>query len=383
MVSITAIKNTIDAEDEKKILNSDIEELTEYYVQDYILPIIEKTDQQPTVKKEGRVQSGWESYVNVTIGIPLVTKEKLEKVISRRANPYLMGVRFRLENCRIVTDVQISSQSQNSSGRVTDEIKTIDTVIGQKNGNVNSGNKMLKDRIREYLTQKQSSLQQENDFMDSLVEGIPVKLEKDDSAPVVDLSVRKKIHVLMPEGKKKGAEPYLESDALSAVLELIQNQGRSFELTPKVFSKLDEESLRDIILSSLNAILKGKATAESFVKTGKTDILLKLKVKGGILSAECKFWNGEKLYQETIDQHFGYLTLRQNYAIQITFSKKRGFTDVCEKATNATESHPTYVQGSTKKIEDSYFITQHTFPEDPKKKVEIHHLIYNLHILEK
>ena len=88
-----------------------------------------------------------------------------------------------------------------------------------------------------------------------------------------------------------------------------------------------------------NSIFTGDATGESFVVNGKTDIRLKhSNIEGGILSAECKFWSGEKKYQETIDQHFNYLTWRQNYAIQITFSKKEGFTEVIKKARNASES---------------------------------------------
>ncbi len=182
----------------------------------------------------------------------------------------------------------------------------------------------------------------------------------------------------MPETRKE-AEPYLEKDQVDAVIELLCSQGKEFEITPVVYSRMEEEQLRDLMLGMLNAVFQGDATGETFVKTGKTDIHLKLNMKGSILTAECKFWRGEKQYQETIDQHFGYVTWRQNFAIQITFSTNRGFTDVIEKAVEATMGHQTYVKDSYRKIDDSYFITQHTFPEDSRKRVEVHHLLFNLY----
>jgi len=57
----------------------------------------------------------------------------------------------------------------------------------------------------------------------------------------------------------------------------------------------------------------------------------------------------------------------------------KGFTDVIEKAVKATMGHQTYIKDSYRKIDDSYFITQHTFPEDSRKRVEVHHLLFNLY----
>ena len=76
------------------------------------------------------------------------------------------------------------------------------------------------------------------------------------------------------------------------------------------------------------------ATGEAFSKSGKTDILLRVR-DGVVLVAECKFWHGAKKYGETIDQLFGYLTWRQTYGIVITFSKNKGLTGVAEAAKEA------------------------------------------------
>ena len=75
---------------------------------------------------------------------------------------------------------------------------------------------------------------------------------------------------------------------------------------------------------------------------------------------------------------FKYLTWRENYAVLITFSKIQGFTDVVAKARAVIQSHDSYISSTLKEVNETHFITDHRFPEDPKRKVEIHHLLFNL-----
>ena len=203
-------------------------------------------------------------------------------------------------------------------------------------------------------------------------------VRKGDAGKKIDLHKKQKIELIK---SKPGsvADPELEQKSAQTVIELIKSQGKQFEISPKDFSKHDEEGLRNSILSRINATCEGEAPGETFVKTGKTDINLIMNIPGCILSAECKFWRGEQQYRETIDEHFGYLTWRQNYAIQITFSKNKGFSEVIEKAKEAATGHPTFVGGSHREIDESHFVTTNTFPEDPVKQVKIHHLLFNLY----
>jgi len=202
---------------------------------------------------------------------------------------------------------------------------------------------------------------------------------KGDAGKKIDLHKKQKIELIKP---KPGSEPLPELDqkSVQTVIELIKSQGKQFEITPKDFSKHDEEGLCNIILSKINATCEGETTGETFEKTGKTGINLKMNIPGCILTGECKFWEGEQQYSETIDEHFGNLTWRQNYAIQITFSKNKGFSEVIEKAKEAATIHPTFVGGSHREIDESHFVTTNTFPEDPIKQVKIHHLLFSLYV---
>jgi len=377
--STTCIQNSIDAQEDEYILSNDTDELTEYFLQDYLLPELqEDTTKEIILKKEKSTNGLYRNVVTFKVGIPLILEEDIEKVISRRADTWIQGLRFSYEQGALILMMQLSAPAANPENSVKNELGQLRKTIQYKNTRVKKGNDQMKREINQYIKQRKQKLEQQNSVLETIAKKLSINLERKENAPVVELKYKKKIKILLPQEKKKGT-PYLETSALDAVIELIRNQGRSFELAPEVFSKLDEESLRDIILSMLNAVLEGDATAESFIKKGKTDILLQLKIEGGILSVECKFWGGNKLYQETIDQHFRYLTWQQAHAIQITFSKNEGFTDVIEKAIEATKTHSTYVDNSFREINEQYFVSEHSFPEDPQKKVEFHHLLFNLH----
>jgi hypothetical protein len=380
--SVIEIRNAINAKSEEYILNSELEELTKYHIHEYLLPTIQVDSSRKDILEKEQSTSGryGGTYVTLKIGIPIILEENIDKVISHHANPYLMNVNFSLENGYLITSVQVPTNSQNVESRVQNELETLKTIIEQKNFNVRNGNPKLEQEIRNFISQRKEGLSQENRFVESIAEKLPIELIKKENAPIVpNLKVREKIKPVIPTTKKM-REPYLEKEKVDAVIELIRNQGRQFEVTPSVYSKMGETELRDVILGMLNAVFKGGATGESFVKKGKTDIHLKLDIEGDVLSSECKFWEGEKLYKTTIDQHFDYLTWKQNYAIQITFSRNKGFSDVINNAIKAAKEHPTYVSNSFKQISTNYFLTSNTFPSDSKKQIEIHHLIFDLSI---
>jgi len=370
------VKEDIDSSEESTILNADTDELVNYYYEKYSLPTIEiDTSRQNKLEKNDTSASGKNS---VTFGIPVILKQDLDIVVSKTANPHLIGVRFELDDGYLSSDLDTYG-SQVGKSHIENAAKELNTVIKQKNDTVNSQNSQFKKTIKSYLRPLKEKIKAENAHLEQIASELPVELIKNDTAPApVNLKVKQKIQIVKPEPRQK-TDPSLQRESVEAVLELINSQGRQFEITPKVFSERGEEELRDIILSMLNAVFQGSATGETFVKKGKTDIHLQMNIDGGILSAECKFWGGEKLYCETIDQHFSYLTWRQNYAIQITFSTNQGFSEVIGKAIESAKSHPTYVENSFRQISDTHFVTTNTFPEDSSKRVEIHHLLFNLY----
>ncbi|MCX6706347.1 MAG: hypothetical protein NTV24_04600, partial [Candidatus Woesebacteria bacterium] len=170
---------------------------------------------------------------------------------------------------------------------------------------------------------------------------IPLKTKDISEVPIVDLHVRKQVEELKRPIVNPKEEFVLDKKYVSQILDIMENSGMQFELNPTVYgSKLEEEDLRDIMLTHLNTIFEGNATGETFSKLGKTDIHLRIQ-KGEIFIAECKFWDGEKLFLESIDQLFKYLTWRRNYASIVIFSRNTGFTDVLNTIEETISKHST------------------------------------------
>jgi hypothetical protein len=161
------------------------------------------------------------------------------------------------------------------------------------------------------------------------------------------------------------------------ILEIVDNQGIQFEKTPVSYKPLGENALRDIILTTLNSIFAGSATGETFSYRGKTDIYLRID-KGNILIFECKFWGGQKLYQETIDQLLRYLTWRQNFGVIISFVRQKDFSKILSSTPTVVQSHPSY-RNNIEQLENHHSYSVHALPNDTEKTVEIHHLFYNLY----
>ena len=167
-------------------------------------------------------------------------------------------------------------------------------------------------------------------------------------------------------------------DAVGLV-DFIEQYSRQFEVTPKTYSRLDEEEIRDLIIGMMNTNYRGAATAETFNKLGKTDIRLRVD-PGNVLICECKYWNGPKAYAEAIEQLFGYLTWRESYGVLIAFCTRKDMTAAIAQAKKAIEMHGSYTNDSFATLSESRFSTRHKHPQDSAKSVEIFHLFFDLSV---
>lgn len=238
-------------------------------------------------------------------------------------------------------------------------------------------NSQLKSKIENFVNERKQKLESDVSQYDSLLKqiNIPVKRKDDEVLKRVQVDHSPLVQNIRPVAKQP--ENYtIDREKVIDIIHLIDNQGRQFEKTPKTFIKSGEEDFRNVILVGLNALFEGKATGETFMAKGKTDIYLNIN-KGNILVCECKIWGGQKLYGETIDQILSYLTWRVNYGVIITFVRNKSFSNVLSEPEAAISNHPSYRNGF-QKLTDTHFISQHSLPTDNQKNVELHHLFYHL-----
>ena len=171
-------------------------------------------------------------------------------------------------------------------------------------------------------------------------------------------------------------EPVLPEEDYQNILKIVKDMTLVMERSPAAFSNMGEEDIRQHFLVQLNGHYEGKATGETFNVVGKTDILIRHEGQN-IFIGECKFWHGEKLFLETIDQVLSYLSWRDTKTAVIIFNKNRGFSSVLAKIKDVTPQHPLFKSGP--KIEDEtrfrYVFGQH---DDPNREVILTVLVFDV-----
>ena len=185
-------------------------------------------------------------------------------------------------------------KEKKDADKLVDEINQMASQIrsGAKyaNSDVIKFNSSLHERILKKLKEKKIAVE----LFFNLANMLKVPVEKNEySLKHIPLSRK-----IVPIANQNQKEPYygiLDKDYLD-ILETIKHSASTFERTPKPFSQMEEEDLRDILLSMLNGTYKGNANGEAFRYTGKTDICIICNVSNiagfHVFSANCYIFCG-------------------------------------------------------------------------------------------
>lgn len=136
-------------------------------------------------------------------------------------------------------------------------------------------------------------------------------------------------------------EPTLDAKEYEHILSVIDNMVLVMERSPRAFAGMQEEDLRQHFLVQLNGQYEGQATGETFNYEGKTDILIRAEGRN-VFVAECKFWRGEKVLSETLDQILGYVSWRDTKTAVLIFNRNKNFSAVLETLKGAVRAHPNF-----------------------------------------
>jgi hypothetical protein len=164
-------------------------------------------------------------------------------------------------------------------------------------------------------------------------------------------------------------EPAMDSEVYEDVLRIVSNMVDVMERSPRAFSTLDEEALRDHLLVQLNGQFEGGASGETFNRSGKTDILVRDDGRVAFI-AECKFWDGASRFTEAIDQLLSYLTLRDTKSAIFLFHRGKGLSSVLPKIESAATGHRAHLKALPFDVDRGRrFLLQH--PEDAGRTVTV------------
>jgi len=239
---------------------------------------------------------------------------------------------------------------------------------------VNQFNENLKKDIRQFISQRKNKLLKDMNLVSSLE--IPIKRSENLPTTYSIPLAPKKLKINRPKASVESfkPEPTLSLQEYENILEILLNMSIAMERSPKVFSRLKEEEIRDFFLVMLNAHYGGQATGETFNFTGKTDILIRYE-GGNVFIAECKFWRGEKKLMDAVNQLLRYCSWRDTKTAILLFNKNKEFTSVLEKISTVMREHPHYKRdfelNEEKFRNDSIFSYVFHLPQDRNREVII------------
>jgi hypothetical protein len=156
-----------------------------------------------------------------------------------------------------------------------------------------------------------------------------------------------------PKAGSYAPEPELRPETYEEILRVIKSLSLTMERSPSAFATMGEEHLRDHILVSLNGQFEGAATSETFNRSGKTDILIRVKDRN-IFIAECKFWDGPKSLTAAVDQVLSYLSWRDTKVALIVFNRRKDVSAVLAAIPETVSQHPLFKKQLEYKAEGAF-----------------------------
>ena len=251
------------------------------------------------------------------------------------------------------------------------EIGVIRTMVGHSAADVLVFNSNLDSQFLLAVERRKKFVQDRRDLAGAL--GFPLKKRTDAPTPVPlqrkAMGVQRSQSTLQRPSYRD--EPSLTEAQYEDAIAVISSAMLSMERTPSVVSGKDEEELRDYILVMLNGTFQGNATGETFVKSGKTDVLVRV-VDRHVFVGECKWWRGAKALGAAVNQLLGYLPWRDEKAALIVFIDNKDASAVFEKVEEAVKAHSAYKRlgkATSDRTKRRDFILGH--PEDPEREIQL------------
>jgi len=219
----------------------------------------------------------------------------------------------------------------------------IEQWLGWVRSDADALNRELEGRARRAIQARRERVRQTYDRLQET--GIPMR--KRDETPrtyIADVLVRRPSPTIPASSTTAiGLEPVISDADFEHILEVIRGTAEAMERSPKTYTGMGEEDLRQVLLAALNTHYRGQTTAEAFNVSGKTDILVRHPEGRNLLIGECKFWEGSKGFSATLDQLFGYAAWRDTKLTLIMFVRQKDLTSIVEKGHEVLVAHDQFV----------------------------------------
>jgi len=391
------LSSAIRSLDQNTLLNSYEDEIVAMLVNQFRLDVPAIIDDQIHVADHGETQVDvsrdpnrgfidrskpfYDLGTKITIAVPFVGDPQLFKV---RPNMYSHrmpdGVIVDKEIHFVYTTAgEDTKVIESAFKRTVIEIKQyLDVMRGFAD---NLFNNQLEALIRQQVNARKNKILSGVGMVASL--GLPIKRREGPPTTYAIPLKRRKPKIQLPPATTTAfpPEPILALEEYEHILSIMKNMVRVMELSPKAFEKMKEEDLRTHFLVQLNAQYEGNASGETFNFQGKTDILLRINGKN-VFIGECKFWKGEKVLTETIDQLLSYLSWHDTKTAILLFNRNANLSKVLQQVSPTVKSHQVCKKEHSQ-IDETTFRYTFTQPNDPNRHLLLTVMVFDVPILAK
>lgn len=228
-------------------------------------------------------------------------------------------------------------------------IADIERHAGWQAPDIERYNRELPNFARQIIAARRQRVLADREHLDGL--GIPVRRSDDAPQTYAAPGIARRPAPSPP--RRSGAapapmEPTLVGEFYEHILGVVSAMARGMERTPGNYASWEEEQLRDALLVLLGTHYEGQATGETFNKSGKTDILVRVDDRN-VFVAECKWWSGpagfaqsEREVPSALDQLLGYTTWRDAKLALVMFVKRNDIARVIAGARETLAAHPAF-----------------------------------------
>ena len=344
--------------DGNHLLNTSVEDLAAYFEEKFQIEIptlladkivVDQRETQIDVSRDHNSSRPFHiTGTEIEVEIPFTGEAEAFKIES--TNWAMSPVRAEIRGSALVLKiVNTNLEADLVRGGIDCTVKEIQSHLSTLRTNAQGLSARLPAETRSAIESRRQKLLSDRNLIGGL--GFKMKPRPGAHQTFTAPNVRKKIAQALPPASSSPykPEPTLSNPYYEHILEVLQNMAHVMERDPSAFETMDEESIRSHFLVQLNGHYEGQATGETFNYEGKTDILVRSEGKN-IFIGECKFWSGQKMLTETIDQVLGYTSWRDTKVAVIIFNRNKDFSRVLAAISETAKSHSNFkreLKGST------------------------------------
>lgn len=275
-------------------------------------------------------------------------------------------------------EFQILDQCDNAQQVKQDLTGFLDNLqkqINSVNESARQFNNNLKQSLEDFVSKRLVELA--NKHKEEELAGLPPDEEDVEGDITVPLILKPKLEPHLEQPLWGNSEPnyVFGIREYDQILSSITHCATYMETHNDSFKYMEEEHIRDHILSMLNGMLEIRATGETFNGKGKTDILYPYKEKN-IFIAECKVWHGQSEFVKAIDQLEGYLGWNDTKtALIIFYRNKESMYEKIIEMRNHIKSRNNFRACLAETNRGGRFLMDH--PQDCKKSYYLELIVFN------